>query len=161
MLSTHQCNLRKDSSVRMQTSRKWSSEPTWGSSTPTNSCLWMWDQWPNASTHSADLPHHDKSTALLAGVDDPQDQVLGNSGWPAENGQFCRTSRFENIDGHNRTLCQWTSTHQPCSGNYLLCFLLVCRWTEESFFKISVPSWRISIKQHEYQFGILQNLKSL
>jgi hypothetical protein len=53
-------------------------------------------QRPNAWTHSAD---HDKSTALLAGANDPQDQALGHSGRPAENGQFCRTSQFENIDG--------------------------------------------------------------
>jgi hypothetical protein len=40
----------------------------------------------NAWTHSADLPHHDKSTALLAGGNDPRPS-LGHSGRPAENSQ--------------------------------------------------------------------------
>jgi hypothetical protein len=30
-------------------------------------------------------------------------QALEHSGWPVENGQFCRTLRFENIDGHSWT----------------------------------------------------------
>jgi hypothetical protein len=38
-----------------------------------------------------------------AGADDPQDQSLGHNGRPAENGQFCTTSQFENIDGHSLT----------------------------------------------------------
>jgi hypothetical protein len=71
--------------------------------TPPNSGLRMWARRPNASTHSADLPRHDKLTALLAGADDPQDQALGHSGRPVENGQFCTTSQFENIDGHSQT----------------------------------------------------------
>jgi hypothetical protein len=39
-------------------------------------------------THSTNLPHHDKPTALLARANDPQDQALGHSEQPAENGQF-------------------------------------------------------------------------
>jgi hypothetical protein len=53
----------------------------------------------SANVGSADLAHHDKSTVHLARVNDPKDQALGHSEWPAENGQFCRTSKFENIDG--------------------------------------------------------------
>jgi hypothetical protein len=36
----------------------------------------LWAQRPNASTHSADLLHHDKSTALLAGLNNPQPQWM-------------------------------------------------------------------------------------
>jgi hypothetical protein len=36
-------------------------------------------------THSAGLPHHDTSTALLARADDSQDQASGHSGRTAEN----------------------------------------------------------------------------
>jgi hypothetical protein len=43
----------------------------WVECTP-NSSLQMWAQRPNASTHSADLHHHDKSTVRLAGADDPR-----------------------------------------------------------------------------------------
>jgi hypothetical protein len=42
-----------------------------------NSCMRMWAQRPNTWTHSADLLH-DKSTALLAIANDPQDQALGH-----------------------------------------------------------------------------------
>jgi hypothetical protein len=77
----------------------------------------------NASTHSADLPHHDnKSKALLAKARPSRSNFGNNRCRPAKNSQFCTMSRFENIDGHSRTqkknqINRWIKTNQFGTAN--------------------------------------------
>jgi hypothetical protein len=74
-----------------------------------NNYLWKWPRRPNTWTHSADLPHHDKTTA-------------GRSQWPSrpsltfrahqttcEERHLFRTSQFENINGQS-----WTQNNNNC-----------------------------------------------
>jgi hypothetical protein len=61
-------------------------EESW---TPPNSCLWMWAQRPNAEYIMQTCPimtsrePTTRKTKLWGTADDPQDQAMGHSGWPA------------------------------------------------------------------------------
>jgi hypothetical protein len=78
-------------------------EETWG---PPNSCLRMRAQRPNTSTHSADLPHHDKMTNRQHFWLEPM--TLETKLRRMAN---CTMSRFENIDTeYRRTL--WSPAKQ-------------------------------------------------
>jgi hypothetical protein len=63
-----------------------------------NGCPRMWAT--KRLQYSADRPHPDESTALLAGATTLEGT---GDGRPVENGQFCTTSGLKNIDSHSRT----------------------------------------------------------